>query len=283
MNAYDYWQALKKAWTFSSVQAQEKYYLPSDFDKPYRIYDLSNNAKLVITNREEYFDANIANISGAVQGQPYWAMFYGIEAIAYLETSGFTVQAKSSSGNDISGYVMRIEGWLDSAKTILGYTNITISPSSPTTYVPDPNNTTFYQITRVTKSSYQTVGYFTLADSNGNILATIPADDSQSRYPSLYLGLIPNAAYNYQILYKKRVKRMVDVNDYPFTEGLEDYIIAEATGYACNEEKDTQPRAQQWFDMAKALLGAQITSEQNKLGEDYQNKMIPATYLAHRT
>lgn len=284
VNAYDYWKALQSITpVFSSIAGQEVYYMPSDFDKPYRIYDLTNANKLVITTREEYYDANIYNISQSTQGQPLWAMFYGISAIAYVEKAGFTVKVKSSSVSDTAGYIVRVEGWLDAANTILGYTNITISSSSPTTYVTDPNSTTFYGITRITKSSYQTAGYFTIADSSGNVLATIPQDDTQSRYPNLYLGLIPNAVINYQCLYKRRVKRMVDTNDYLFTEGIEDYVIMEATAYAYNEEKDTQPRAQQMFDEAKMLLGAHITNEQSKLGEDYQNKMIPQTFQAHRT
>lgn len=282
VNTYDYWQALKKSTVFSSVQGQEKYYMPSDFDKPYRVYDMSNYNKLVITNREEYFDANITNISTSVQGLPYWAMFYGIDAIAFQETASFTVQVKSSSILDTSGYTLRVEGWLDPAKTILGYTNITISVSSPTTYTPDINNTQFYGITRLTKSSV-TNGFFSIADNNNNLLATIPQDDTQSRYPVLFLGLIPQTAYNYQCLYKKRVKRMVDTNDYPFTEGIEDYLIMEATGYAYNEEKDMQPRAAQMFEKADKLLMTQINNEMLKSGEDYQQKMIPQTYLSHRT
>lgn len=281
VNLYDFWQALQTSLTMSSVNAQEQYYLPSDFDKPYRIYDLTNDKKLSVTTREEYFDANISNIANSVKGTPQWAMFYGINAIAKVTTGSFTIQVKSSSANDTAGGVVRIEGWIDAAKTLLGYTNITISTSTPTTYISDPSAIGFYGITRVTKS-INTTGFITIADNSGNILATIAPVDRESRYPVMFLGLIPSGVFNYQMLYKKRVKKMVDNNDYPFTEGIEDYIIMESTGYAYNEEKETADRAAMVFSKAKELLDIQINNEQNKLGVSFQHKVVPQTLMAHR-
>lgn len=184
-NEYDYWQELQTPMTtFNSVIGQEKYYMPSNFDKPTRLYDLTNNRKLTMQTREEYVDANISSVSGKVTGTPQYAMLYGVSAVNYVETSGFMVQANSSNILDTGGFTVRVEGWLDSKKTILGYTNISINPSMPTSYVIDPSNTTFYGITRITKSG-DTLGYITLADQSGtpNILGTIAPVDRESRYP----------------------------------------------------------------------------------------------------
>lgn len=281
-NLYDYWEDLQAVMTnFVSVSGTQAYYMPSDFDKPTRIWDFTNNRKLVVTTRQEYVDANISNIANATTGVPQYAMIYGVNAINYIETTGFKVQAKSSSLSDTGNAVVRVEGWLDSAKTILGYTNITISSAMPTTYVVDPNVTTFYGITRITKSA-DTTGFITLADQTGpNVLGTIPPVDRESRYPVLYLGLIPNGAYTYGGLYKRKIKRMVDSNDYPFTD-IADFLHLYALGWAYSEEKETVERAQQTWTKAQDLLMTQIRNQMNKLGDDHQNKFVPLTYNAHR-
>jgi len=234
-NEYDYWQELQTPITpFSSVIGQENYYMPSNWDKPTRIYDFTNNRKLTMTTREEYVDANISSISSKTTGTPQYAMLYGINAVNYVETSGFMVQAKSSNILDTAGFVVRIEGWLDSAKTILGYTDITISPSSPTSYVVDPTATTFYGITRLTKSG-DTIGYITLADQTSptpNVLGTIAPVDRESRYPVLYLGLIPDGVFTYGGLYKRRIKKMTNDYDYPFAE-IGDFLHLYGLGLIC--------------------------------------------------
>lgn len=280
-NAYDYWEELEAVLTpFNSVQGQETYYMPSDFDKPTRIYDFSNNRKLTINTRQEYVDANVATVSAQTQGTPQYAMIYGISAVNFIETSGFMVRAKSSNSMDTTTPTVRVEGWLDSAKTILGYTNIVISSSSPTSYVVDPNSVTFYGITRVTKSA-DTVGYITLADQSSRILANIPPVDRESRYPVLYLGLVPNAAYSYGGLYKRKIKKMVNDNDYPFTD-IQDFLILYAMGWALSEEKETVERSQQIWSKATDLLNTQIRNSMNKLGDDYQHKIVPQTSQTHR-
>ena len=282
-NMYDYWQELQTPMNpFSSVSGQQAYYLPSNFDKPTRIYDFTNNKKLTIQTREEYTDANIASISGGVTDIPQYASLYGVSAVNYIETSSFSVQAKSSSSLDTGGIIVRVEGWVDSAKTILGYTNITISPSAPTSYVVDPNAIVFYGITRITKSN-DTIGYITLADQAGtpNVLGTIAAVDRESRYPVLYLGLIPDGVYSYGGYYKRRIKKMTDPNDYPFAE-IGDFLHLYGLGWAYMEEKETVPRAQIVWDKAKELIGEQIRNEMNKLGDSQQHKMVPSTSQAHR-
>ncbi len=280
-NAYDYWQDLQQVLTpFSSVQGQETYYMPSDFDKPTRLYDYTNNRKLTIQTRQEYLDANISNVSGAVQGTPQYGMVYGVSAVNYIETSSFSVQVKSSSIDDTNNVVVRIEGWLDSAKTILGYESITISSASPTTYV--TGSIVFYGITRITKSA-DTTGFVTVADQSGtpNILAKIAPVDRESRYPVLYLGLIPSAAYSYTGLYKRKIKKMVNDNDYPFTD-IQDFLILYATAWAYNEEKETVERAAATKREAMDLLNNQIRNSMNKLGDDHQQRFTPQTAQTHR-
>lgn len=280
-NMYDFWSELQAPpWSLATVSGQERYYLPSDFDKPFRIFDLTNKKKLTMETREVYFDGNVSSISSKTTGIPQYASLYGINAIATLPNGAFTIKAKSSSTSDTGGFVVRLEGWVDAAMTILGYTNITISSSSPTTYVSDPNAVSFYGITRCTKSG-DTMGFFTIADNNGNILATIAPDDRQSRYPVMYLGLIPNGAFNYQLLYKRKIKKMVDNNDYPFGD-IDDYLTTYAVGFAYNEEKETQPRAQQMFELAEKLLMEAIRNEQDKLGVNFQHKFVTSTAQSHR-
>lgn len=283
-NTYDYWQELQTPMQpFNSVIGQETYYMPSNFDKPTRLYDFTNEKKLTIQTREEYLDANVASVAIKTTGVPQYGMVYGVSAVNFVETSSFKVQAKSSSSMDSSGeIVVRVEGWLDSAQTILGYTNISISASSPTSYVTDPNATIFYGITRITKSG-DTVGYITLADQaiSPNVLGTVAPVDRESRYPVLYLGLIPNGAYSYTGTYKRRIKKMTDTNDYPFAE-ISDYLHLYALGWAYMEEKETVPRAQIAWQKAQELLMQQIRNEQDKLGPDFQHKFVPSTGQTHR-
>lgn len=282
-NMYDYWQELQTPMQpFLSTANQQAYYMPSNFDKPTRIYDFTNNRKLTIQTREEYVDANISSVSSGVPGTPQYASIYGVSAVNYIETTSFKVQAKSSSALDSTNPTVRVEGWLDPAQTIEGYTNIVINSSSPTSYVTDPSNTAFYGVTRITKSA-DTIGYITLADQAGtpNVLGTISPVDRESRYPVLYLGLIPSAVFSYGGFYKRRIKKMTDTNDYPFAE-IGDFLHLYALGWAYMEEKETLPRAQTTWDKAKELIGQQIENQNNKLGPDFQKKFVPQNSQAHR-
>lgn len=277
-NAYDFWSELQATYTFSSVSGTEKYFLPSNFDKPTRLFDYTNHHKLSWNTREEYVDGNTASVADAVTGEPQYAMLYGISAVAYENTSSFTVQVKSSSLSDNGGITVRIEGYLNSAKTILGHEDIVISTGAPTTYVAGIN--TYYGITRCVKSS-DTVGYITLADNSSTVLATIEPYGRQSRYPVLYLGLIPNATINYSIMHKKHIEKMVNDNDYPFAN-IDDYLILYGTGFALQEEKESQARAEGIWTKAEALLATAIRNEMAKMGTAYQQKMIPTSAQAHR-
>lgn len=277
-NYYDFWAELQAIYTFSSTNNLEKYYMPSNFDKPTRLYDFTNNNKLSWITREAYVDANTASVSSSATGQPQYASLYGISAVAYQNTSSFKVQVKSSSISDNSGITVRIEGWLDAAKTILGHEDIVISTSIPTTYIPGVN--TYYGLTRCVKSA-DTIGYVTVANDTLTVLATIAPYDRQSRYPVLWLGLIPNATISYNMMYKQRIHKMVDNNDYPFAD-LDDYLICYATAFAFQEEKEAQSRADDMLKMAQAFLDKAVQNEMAKMGTDYQKKFVPSTAQAHR-
>lgn len=279
-NKYDFWSELQSTYNFASVGNQEQYYMPSDWDKPTRIFDLTNNLKPTMITREQYFDANISTISNAQVGVPQYAMLYGISAINYVPTSSFTIQVKSSSIADNSNPVCFIEGWLDPDMTIMGSTSITINSASPTTYVPDPNAVSFYGITRFTKSE-STTGFISLADNSNNLLATIAPVDRESRYPVLYLGLIPQSAYNYRTMYKRKVKRMVNDNDYPFAD-MDDFLTTYAASYAYSQEKETAERAAQLLGVADKLLAEAIRNEMDKFGTSYQQKFTNQTAQSHR-
>lgn len=282
-NMYDYWEELQvDMQPFNSTSGQQIYYMPSDFDKPTRLWDFTNNRRLTIQTREEYVDANISSVSGGVTGEPQYASVYGVSAVNFVGSGSFMVQVKSSSTLDTNGFTIRIEGWIDSAMTILGYTNIVISSSSPTSYVVDPNATLFYGITRMTKSG-TTMGFISVADQTGakNVLGNIAPNDAESRYPKLYLGLIPNGTFSYNGTYKRKIKRMVDINDYPFAD-ISDYLHLYALGWAYMEEKETVQRAQIVWDKAKELIETQIRNEMDKLGPDHQHKFVPQNSQAHR-
>lgn len=277
---YDFWQDLQNIYNFASAANQETYYMPSDFDKPTRIFDLTNNLKPTMITRENYFDANISTISNAQIGVPNYTMIYGVSAVNVVPTSAFTVKVNSSSSADTTNPVCFIEGWIDAAQTIIGSTSITINSASPTSYVVDPNVVSFYGITRFTKSS-NTTGFISLQTNSSVLIATIAPEDRVSRYPILYFGLIPAGTYNYRTLYKSTVKRLVNDNDYPFTE-LDDFLTTYAASYAYSQEKENAERAAQMMKVAEGLLDQAIDNEVSKLGTSYQQKFINLTAQSHR-
>lgn len=279
-NKYDFWSELQSTYNFASSANQETYYMPSDFDKPTRIFDLTNNIKQTMITREQYFDANISTISNAQIGVPQYAMLYGINAINVIPSSSFVVQVNSSSAADNANPVCFIEGWLDAAQTIMGSTSITINSANPTTYVVDPNNVSFYGITRFTKSA-NTTGFISMQTTGSVLLATIAPVDRESRYPVLYLGLIPQGVYNYRTMYKRKVKRMVNDNDYPFAD-MDDFLITYAASYAYSQEKETAERAASMLAESEKLLDMAILNEMNKFGVNYQQKFQNLTAQSHR-
>lgn len=276
--AYDFWLELQENYTFASTSGVEKVFMPSNFDKPTRLWDFTNNNKMSWITREAYVDANTASVADGVTGQPQQAMLYGVNAVSVEPSSFFTVQVKSSSMADSGGFTVRVEGWLDAAKTILGHEDIAIDTANPTTYV--AGTMTYYGITRFVKSG-NTQGSIILATSTPTILATIAPYDRQSRYPVIYLGLIPNAAINYHITYKGRMHRMVEDNDYPFAE-LDDFITFYGCGMSFTQEKESQSRAEQMFKKADECLLLAIRNSMAKMGTAYQHKAVPSMAQAMR-
>lgn len=279
VNSYDYWAELQSEYTFSSTDGTEKYYLPSDFDKPFRLFDNTNYRKLTWTTREEYYSGNISTIASSQTGIPTYAMLYGVNGVARTISAATTVKVKSSSTNDNTGIIVRVEGWLDSAKTILGFDSITVSTSDPTSYT--SGTVSFYGIVSNTKSD-DTDGYITIADSSSNVLATIAAYDRSSRYPVLYLGLIPEDTFSYTTLYKRRANRMVNDYDYPFMN-CSDFLINYSVGYGLQQEKESESRATVFMKMANDQLALLMRNEMNKMGPDKVNKFQNLTAQGHRS
>lgn len=279
--AYDYYVELEDKFVFNTASGTEAYYMPSSFDKPMRVYNMTNNNKLSIWTEEDYEDTNLANISGAITGTPNKSRFYGISPVQrIIAAAGVTTKVKSSSSSDIAGVVVRIEGYVDAALTVIDYENITISSSAPTSYITATTPKTFYKYTRIAKSA-DTTGFITIADNSSNVLAIIASTERQSRYPVLNLGLIPNAVMSMRVLFKRRINKMVDDNDYPFIDA-DEFHITYATAYAYIESKETADQSTAMFAKADKILLEVIRNQQGRLGEDFQHKMSTKFLQAHR-
>ncbi len=279
--AYDYYAELEDTYTLATVSGTEAYYLPSSFDKPLRIYNLTNSTKLTMWTEESYEDSNLSNILNLNTSVPTKARLFGISPINNtIAAIGITCKAKSSSLSDTAGYIIRIEGYIDAAMTVIDYETITITPGTPTTFATATTPKTFYKITRITKSA-DTTGFITVANSAGTTIALIASTERQSRYPVLKLGLIPDGVYSIRILYKRRTNKMVNDNDYPFIDADEFYINY-AVAFGLSEGKETIERAEQLWGRADKVLLDVIRNQQTRLGEDFQHKMVSRSSQAHR-
>ena len=276
---YDYWIETQGIHNFTLVDGQEDYSMPNNFDKPFRLYDITNDKKIKIITQEEYFDANIANIADANEGDPDYARIYGINGTRVaIASTGKTVQVKSSSASDTGGIKVRVRGYIDSSLLIEDYEDITISVASPTTYV--AGTKTFYKIIHWAKSA-NTVGYVTLADSDSTVLDTLAPKERVARHKVLKLGLIPdNSTTSMRLLFKKTVPEMIDDNDYPFTE-CDRYLILDAWGWALKQDREDQ-RAEQAWKQAEEALKILLVNQNNALGPDYQHKIVSKWLKAHR-
>lgn len=69
---YDYWIELHSntPHDFTTVDGTEKYNMPADFDKPYRVADLTNKRIIDPVSEEEYIDGHVANIADSDTGKP---------------------------------------------------------------------------------------------------------------------------------------------------------------------------------------------------------------------
>jgi hypothetical protein len=276
-NSYDSFLELRNRATITTTDGTDLYYMPKDLEKPLKAYNFTDKIPLTILTEEEYTDGNINNLSASNEGNP--RSLYFVETVGVkrqVSTSGGTVQAKSSGTETGTGIIVHVEGYLDSSLTIIGSENITVTGTS---FV--AGAVTFYKILNVSKSA-DSVGYITLADSSGNTLSVIDPVERVVRHKAFRLGLIPNdSATSIRVLYKKRLKKLVNAYDYPFVE-CDDYLIYNAASMAFQQDKETIDRAVTMAKFAENAKFAILTREQSKLGPDYQHKYISAYSQAHR-
>lgn len=278
-NVYDYYLELQDIHNFDTVADQEDYPMPSRFDKPLRIFDLTNDRKIDIETEETYFDANIANIADAVTDKPNVARMFGVVGVTTpISTSGDTVQVKSSSTSDAGNFIVRVEGFINSDLTVLDYEDITISAASPTTFV--AGTKTFYKITHVAKSD-NTVGFITLADSSEITLELLSGTQRVSRHRVMKLGKIPDDTYSIRILFKRGIPKLVDDNDYPFIDA-DNFMILNSAGYAYTQDREGN-RANNIWAKAKEALQEVMRNQNSKLGPDFQHKLNTMFVQSHRS
>ena len=253
--------------------------MPNDFDQPLRIYDLTNKKPIKIKTEVEYFDANIANIADAIEDKPSEARMFGTSGIAgVIGASGTTLKAKSSSSSEATNIIVRIEGYIDSSKTILDYENITIPTSAPDTYV--SGTKTFYEVVHISKD-IDTTGYIIIANSSSTVLSNLSPTDRVMQHKIMKLGKIPDAVYSMRSLYKRKIRKMINDNDYPFFDA-DDYFIFDSVGWAYAQEKESLDRANiAWQQAQKALLNT-IGNIDRGLGPDYQHKFVSMWAQAHK-
>lgn len=274
---YDYWHELKGVHNFTTVDGTATYFMPKDFEKPFRAYDITNDVKLTIKVEEEYFDSNIGNVADATEGDARHIYFTEVVGVKrQVAAAGSTVQAKSSSSSD-TAEVVRVEGYVDSDNTIVDQEEITVTGTTNVA-----GTKTFYKILQVSKDS-DSAGYITLSDSSNNTLAVLDRQDRILRHKVARLGLIPDdSTTSMRILYKKKVRKMVDDYDYPFVE-CDGFLIYHVAALALQQEKEQDFRAQRFMGMAKEELANILTREQSKLGPDHTSRMGLAYIQSHRS
>ena len=275
-NAYDYYPSLfsNPPFNFTSVTDQEDYGMPNDFGLPLRLYDVTNDKRIVSDTEVEYFDSNIQNIADAVSGQVNKYRVAGeAGAITQISSSGDTVQVKSSETETGTAF---IEGYVDSDQTILGSEEISVTGTSAVS-----GTKTFYKITRWSKSKDST-GYWTLENSSGTDLGFLMTFERVAAHRIIKLGLIPDdSSTNFRMLYKRKFKKMVSDYSYPFVDA-DAYLTLEAYGYALSEEKETQDKANSIWQKSASQLQLVIAREQRSLGPDFQHEITNLFANAHR-
>ena len=102
-----------------------------------------------------------------------------------------------------------------------------------------------------------------------------------SRHPIMLLGKIPDSVNSMRVLFKKRIERLVDDNDYPFFDA-DEFYINEAYGYALAQEKETMDRATTTWAKSKDILFNIMSNAFTRLGEDYQHKFTADLIRAHQ-
>ena len=274
---YDYWAELEAIHNFTTVASTESYYMPQKFDKPLRIKDLTNTKDLVVKTEQEYVDGYLSSIvNSTTVTAPLIARFYGMSPVTkQISTSGGIVKAQSST-TEASSRTIRVSGYIDSARTVIGYENLTVTSTSYAT-----GTVTFYELLYVSKDS-DTTGTITLANSSNETLVTMSTVDRVMRFKVLKLGQIPSGANSMRIWYKRGIDRMVNDYDYPFVEA-DDFILLNSLGYCYMQEKETMERASIAWQKAEAVLLNQLKNVQGRLGDSYQHKIISSLMQSHRS
>jgi len=275
-NRYDYFDELKRQHDFTSVKSTVLYFMPSDFEKANRIYDITNNRKINVSVEESYFDGNIVNIADATEGEVNTMYFKEVVGVkVQVSTSGDNVQAKSSSASDTS-VVIRVEGYIDSDLTIVGYENITVTGTTAVA-----GTTTFFKILHLSKAA-DTTGFITLEDSSAVDLGILAPIDRVARYKAFRLGLIPDdSVTNYRVLYKKKFPKLVDDEDYPFVD-CDDYLIFNTVSLALQRDKESVQRAVMMQSLASEAVEGILLNQATKLGTSYQHRITSGILSSHR-
>lgn len=281
-NKYDFFDELKGQFDFTSVSSTALYFMPSDFQKANRLYDITNNKLIQILPEETYFDGNIANIADAIEGDVNVA--YPKEVVGVkvqVSTSGDTVKIKSSSTSDVntssSTQRVRVEGYLDSDLTIVGYENISLNGTTEVDGI-----ITFFKITHFSKS-LNTVGFVSLLNSSSTTLGVLGQNERVAFYKAFRLGLIPDDSSTiFRVLYKKKFNKLVEDEDYPFVEA-DDYLIFHAVSLAMQQDKESAQGTQLMQQKANEALVGILLNQKTKLGTSYTSSITSGILQAHRS
>ena len=279
VDVYDYYVALKDYYYFPSADGVASYAMPNNFDKPLRVLDLTHKKTIPPISEEEYIDGNISSLASLTEGIPenYWLSGVAGTRIS-ISMLGKKVEVKSSSLLDTSSPVIRINGYVDMAKLIEDFEDITVNPLAPTTYV--VGTKTFYKITHVSKSA-DTIGYITVADEDGVVLDYLSSIDRTTVHKLMWLGLTPGAIYNYVVLFKKRPTRLVNDNDYPFIE-CDNFLTLDSWAWALSQSKESVEYAIAIWGKAEKALHAILTREAGAMGPEFQHKIVSSWLASHR-
>jgi len=270
---------LKAFKEFTSVDGTFKYYMPSDFEKPIKLHDITNDKTIYPELLEVYYEDNQASVNDADESDADTYMMREVVGVSVqVATTGDTVKAKSSSTSDntAAGIKVRVEGYLDSSLTILGSETITVNGTTAVA-----GTTTFYKITHYSKNNNST-GYISLTNSTGTTLAVLGDIERVARYKCLELRQVPDdSTTSYRMIYKKKFRRLVNDEDYPFIDA-DSYLIFGAVSLGIVRDKDNTERAL-YIDKErdKALQGI-LTNQFMMMPTDYRQKIESGILLAHR-
>lgn len=275
-NIYDWWNSLRERYEWTTENGKERYFLPSNFDKPLsKVFDKTNYKELDWKTENEYMKERLSVLTET--GKPSIARIFGERSVrTQISSSGNTVKAKSSSASDTS-VTIQIRGYIDTSKLIESFETITVTGTGYTTAT---SPKTFYEITQISKSA-DTVGYITIADGSDNILGYLIPEEYILRHKQLYLGAdISDGEYDMELLYKRKIRRMVQDYDFPFID-CDNYLIYSGWGTALQEDKQFQ-MAEFILKRASQEMIRLVQNEAGQLGPEYQQKMESTFMQAHR-